>query len=98
MFNIKQRAGLLSLKSGKLLVTVDAESGDVVFYSSSGSLLLKEKKDDARFIPFDDAGYKTHSVFQSFVLEKDESIYGPGQQQRGKMVQSLSRNIVLQKL
>ncbi len=36
---------------------------------------------------FNDAGVKTHSVRQSFVLEEDEAIYGLGQQQQGRMVQ-----------
>ncbi|MBK5269590.1 MAG: DUF4968 domain-containing protein, partial [Bacteroidia bacterium] len=91
-FSIKQRKGLLNLKSEKLLLSVDPKSGEVAYYSLSGGLLLKEKEDGVRFIPFDDAGSKTFTVSQSFVLDKDEAIYGLGQQQQGKMVQ---RNLTL---
>jgi alpha-D-xyloside xylohydrolase len=92
VFSVKQRGRSVDLKSKKLLVSIDVESGDLAYYSSSGISLLKEKKGGVQFTPFDDAGNKTYSVFQSFVLDKDESIYGLGQQQRGKMVQ---RNLTL---
>lgn len=95
VFNVKQRGRLVDLKTEKLQVSVDVQSGDVDYSSLSGVSLLKEKKEGAQFTPFDDAGNKTWNVFQSFVLDKDESIYGLGQQQRGKMVQrNLSLNMV----
>ena len=45
--------------------------------------LLTEKESGTTFTQFTDAGVKTYSVAQSFVLEKDEAIYGLGQQQEG---------------
>ncbi len=55
-------------------------------------MLLSEKEAGVRFTDFNDAGAKTYSVYQAFVLDKDEAIYGLGQQQQGKMVQ---RNLKL---
>ena len=53
------------------------------------------KKQVLHLPDFNDAGNKTYSVYQSFVLDKDEAIYGLGQQQQGKMVQrNLKLNMV----
>ena len=40
-----------------------------------------------QFIDFDDAGTKTYQVYQPFILDKEEAIYGLGQLQNGKMIQ-----------
>jgi alpha-D-xyloside xylohydrolase len=94
-FSIKQQKNLLNLKSEKMIVNVDLTSGAVTYHSPSGVLLLQEKKEGAGFTPFDDAGNKTFSVLQSFVLDKDEAIYGLGQQQQGRMIQrNLRLNMV----
>mgnify|MGYP002238540539 CR=1 FL=1 len=37
--------------------------------------------------PFDDAGVPSYNVRQAFLLDKDEVIYGLGQQQTGKVNQ-----------
>ena len=39
----------------------------------------------ATFTDFNDAGSKTFTINQLFTLDKDEDIYGLGQQQRGKL-------------
>src|SRR5699024_9145573 len=57
-----------------------------------GKPLLKEQEEGSTFIDFNDSGVKTYSVRQGFKLNKNEAIYGLGQQQQGKMVQ---RNITL---
>ncbi|HEX6431764.1 MAG TPA: TIM-barrel domain-containing protein [Niastella sp.] len=77
----------LNLKSEKIQLQLSLQSGAVSYYSKAGDLLLKEKQDGAQFIPFDDAGNSTYTVLQSYVLDRDEAIYGLGQQQRGKMIQ-----------
>jgi alpha-D-xyloside xylohydrolase len=91
-FSAKQQGNVLSLKTEKLAVNVDLKSGAVAYYSATGNLLLKEKEAASRFIPFNDAGTNTFSAYQSFILDKDEPIYGLGTQQRGKMSQ---RNVTL---
>ena len=51
------------------------------------SKLLNEKENGAIFKDFNDAGINTHNIKQSFILDKDESIYGLGILQNGKMSQ-----------
>jgi len=81
-----QKGDMLSLKSNKLEVRLDLKTGKISYYTLSGNLLLQEK-DGLRFTNYDDAGVKTFSVYQPFVLDKDEPIYGLGQLQNGKMSQ-----------
>lgn len=92
-FSIKQQANKLSLKSEKVLVHLDLQNGQISFANPATGVLLRERGEEgALFIPFNDAGVNTFTVQQSFVLDKEEAIYGLGQQQAGKMVQ---RNLSL---
>jgi len=91
-FSINQQGDELSLKSENLKVNLNLKNGKISFSSKDGGKLLNEKESGAKFTDFDDAGVKTFTVMQSFVLDKDEAIYGLGQQQQGKMVQ---RNLKL---
>jgi len=89
---INQQGDELLLASKHLIVGLNLKNGKISFKTSSGKLLLTEKVSGAGFADFNDAGVKTHSVKQSFLLDKDEAIYGLGIQQQGKMVQ---RNLEL---
>jgi alpha-D-xyloside xylohydrolase len=89
---INQQGDVVSIKSDKLKVDVNLKSGKISYSTPSGEVLVNEKESGSTFVDFDDAGSKTYTVNQSFVLDKDEAIYGLGQQQKGKMVQ---RNIKL---
>jgi len=91
-YSIKQRGDELSLKSESLVVVLNLKNGKVTFTTTSAAPLLNEKETGVSFTYFDDTGVKTYTVYQSFVLDKEESIYGLGQQQQGKMVQ---RNLKL---
>ncbi len=91
-FSVKQKGDELRLKSEDLSLTLNLKSGALAYYNKKGTPLLKEKVHGVKFTPFNDAGNKTFSVLQSFVLDKDETIYGLGQQQQGKMSQ---RNVTL---
>jgi alpha-D-xyloside xylohydrolase len=91
-FSVKKKGDLLNLKSENLNINLDLKSGALSYFTKSGSPLLKEKVGGANFTPFNDAGSNTFTVHQSFQLEKDEPIYGLGQQQQGKMSQ---RNVTL---
>ena len=88
--SIKEKGDQLVLKSKSVLTTLNLKTGKITFSSISGVNLLSEK--DMNFKDFNDAGNKTYSVFQSFMLDKDEAIYGLGIQQKGKMIQ---RNLKL---
>jgi alpha-D-xyloside xylohydrolase len=92
---IKQSGDELSLKSDNLQVVLNLKNGKISFSALKGETLLSEKELGVIFTDFNDAGVKTYSVFQSFILDKDEAIYGLGQQQNGKMIQrNLKLNMV----
>jgi alpha-D-xyloside xylohydrolase len=91
-FSIKQQGDVVNLKTTSLNVALDLKTGDISYSTAKGESLLKEKENSLKFTPFNDAGSSTFNVQQSFVLDKDEPIYGLGQQQQGKMNQ---RNITL---
>jgi alpha-D-xyloside xylohydrolase len=91
-FAVKQKGNLLILSSKNIQVSLNLNNGQISFMTSKSGLLLGEKEAGARFIGFNDAGVETFNVHQAFVLDKDEAIYGLGQQQQGKMVQ---RNLTL---
>jgi alpha-D-xyloside xylohydrolase len=84
IFSIKQTGDEVMLKSKSLQVLLNLNSGQLTFLNKREKL-LSEKTDGPSFIDFDDAGTKTYTVYQSFVLDADEPIYGLGQQQQGKM-------------
>jgi alpha-D-xyloside xylohydrolase len=88
---IRRAGNILSMKSSNMFVTLDLKSGKISFASLS-SQLLSEKEGGVSFTDFDDAGAKTYTVYQAYTLDKDDAIYGLGQQQQGKMIQ---RNIKL---
>ena len=81
--NIKQRAEWISINSNKLKVVVNSKSGAIAFTTLAGVDLLSEN--EAGFTDFNDIGTKTYTVSQSFMLKKDETIYGLGQQQRSQL-------------
>jgi len=91
-FSIKQTGDELYLKSESVQVDLNLKNGKISFSTLAGEQLLNEKEKGVVFTDFNDAGVKTYSVYQSFALDKDETIYGLGQQQHGKMSQ---RNLKL---
>lgn len=84
-FTVYKQGDVISLKSDKIKVDIDVKSGRISYVSLAGTQLLREKEAGATFTDFDDAGSKTYTVNQSFTLDKDENIYGLGQQQRGQL-------------
>ncbi|MBN2093255.1 DUF5110 domain-containing protein [candidate division KSB1 bacterium] len=89
---IKQAGDELSIISKNVKVNLNLKNGKISCITPSGESLLTEKQAGVTFTDFNDVGVKTYSVYQAFVLDKDEAIYGLGQQQKGKMAQ---RNIKL---
>jgi alpha-D-xyloside xylohydrolase len=91
-FSIKQQGDELTLKSNKLGIILNLKNGKLSFTNPDNKPLLSENADGATFTGFNDAGVTTYTVSQSFALDKEEAIYGLGQQQKGRMVQ---RNLSL---
>ena len=82
------------LNTSELSVSVDTGTGIVSYFSKDGKVLLAEKS-GMQFIDFDDAGTKTYQVYQPFILDKEEAIYGLGQLQNGKMIQrNMTKNLI----
>ena len=82
------------LNTSELSVSVDTGTGIVSYFSKDGKSLLAEKS-GMQFIDFDDVGTKTYQVYQPFVLDKEEAIYGLGQLQNGKMIQrNMTKNLI----
>ena len=67
----------LILQSTKLKVALNPSDGSITFYNLTGQQLLKDST--TTFTPKDDAGKSSYTVKGSFVLEKEEPIYGVGQ-------------------
>src|SRR5512140_2167080 len=86
-FATEQAGDILVLRSEKVGVSLNLTNGKLSYTTASGEPLLSEKESGVQFTEINDAGVKTRSVRQSFLLGKDEAIYGLGQQQNGKMVQ-----------
>ncbi|MEO6317108.1 MAG: glycoside hydrolase family 31 protein [Chitinophagaceae bacterium] len=91
-FTVQKKGAVLTLKTEQITIYLDLTSGTLSYFKKSGAPLLNEKESGAIFTPFNDAGSNTFTVTQLFKLEKEEPIYGLGQQQKGKMSQ---RNVSL---
>lgn len=84
---LKQVKDVLLLQTAKLVVTLNLTSGVVTYANIKGEQLLKEKENGTELTPFMDAGNKTYTVSQSFVLDNNEAVYGLGQHQSGVLNQ-----------
>lgn len=84
---IDQQDGLATVKSDSLEVKLSLQTGRISFVNRNGNMLLTEKDYGIQFTPVKDAGRPTFDVRQAFLLDKEEVIYGLGQQQNGGMSQ-----------
>lgn len=82
---VNQVGNELTLASEGLAVVLNLKTGQLSFKSPKGESLISEAESGVKFTDFDDAGSKTYSVSQSYVLDQDEPIYGLGILQKGKM-------------
>lgn len=78
----------LIIKTTALEVSVNERTGKITFRDLEGNILTAEKEYGTDFIPCMDGPKKSYKVKQDFLLERDEIIYGLGQQQTGLMDQS----------
>lgn len=67
------------LATSVLQVELNPVSGGITFYDKAGKQLLLDKDYGTQFTPTNDAGQPSYTVRGSFLLEKDEPIYGIGQ-------------------
>lgn len=83
---VNETTDKVTVSTPKLKVTVDKADGKVS-YSTPKDKPLTQESGQAVFVPFDDAGKKSWTVAQGFILEPEEDIYGLGILQNGKMSQ-----------
>lgn len=82
----------IALKSNKIEASIDLSNGKISFADINGKALFTEKEYGAQFTPSHDGQRDTYLARQAFLLEKDEPIYGLGQQQNGRLNQRYQRN------
>ena len=75
--------GLISLRSTSTEARIDAQTGQVSFFTAAGQPLLREQAHGARFTAKTDLGQPTYRVRQGFQLAPGEAVYGLGQHQDG---------------
>lgn len=93
---VDQVKQVLRVKSKQMQVQLDLETGQLSFADAKGQPLLQEQAGGAGFVPFKDVEEETFRVKQSFVLDKEEAIYGLGLMQDGKMSQRHQTKYLIQ--
>lgn len=94
--NIQQQGNDVLLQNDSLQATLNLQTGRVTFSIPGGTVLFSEKDYGTQFTAVNDAGKNTFNVRQAFFLDKEEMIYGLGQQQNGKMNQRHQKLHLLQ--
>lgn len=74
------------LTSVDLKVVLNSATGKISFYKTDGTPLFAEKDNGVSFNTTKDIDQSMYSVRQEFELEQNESIYGLGQFQDGKIL------------
>jgi len=92
---VSQQGDVVSIKSDKVEVTINLLTGKVAYLDLTGNVLFTEKDYGTQFTPTLDVKKESFTVRQAFLLDKDEAIYGLGQQQNGKLNQR-SQKVLLQ--
>lgn len=85
--DIKTNGQSVTISSKLISATVNLQTGKVLFEDPKGRQLFTEKDYGTQFTAIKDAGNPTYVVRQAYLLDKDEIIYGLGQQQNGKLNQ-----------
>ena len=75
------------LSTNNVVVRIDKTTGKIAFCSRTNEPLLVEKEYGVSFVPVKDGRKDSYKISQDFKLDKDEIIYGLGQQQTGMLNQ-----------
>lgn len=71
------------IRTRNLTIHIDRDSGSISFLASNGENILSEKSRDWQATVPTGAQESLHGVEQSFLLSRDEALYGLGQHQEG---------------
>lgn len=89
--NISQNGQSVTLSSSALKVVLNLETGKISYSDLAGNLLFTEKDYGVQFTPIMDVNTPSYLARQAFLLDKDEAIYGLGEQQNDKLIQRNER-------
>ena len=84
------------MKSPVLTVTLNTENGIMTYDKTDGTILLKENENSKPFTPMKDADRDAYTVYQGFITDKEEGLYGLGQLQNGQMMQRNMSKLLIQ--
>ena len=84
------------MKSPLLTVTLNTENGIITYAKTDGSILLKENENSKPFTPMKDDDRDAYTVYQGFITDKEEGLYGLGQLQNGQMMQRNMSKVLIQ--
>ena len=96
--SLSENENQIIISSSKLKVYINRKNGAVSFISPEEKSLLVEKDYGAQFTSIKDVNEDSYVVRQSYVLDKDEEIYGLGQFQDGNMSQRNQKLHLLQEI
>jgi alpha-D-xyloside xylohydrolase len=91
---IEENGSVVTLISTALRVSVNLKTGKIAYNDAQGNPLLSEKEYGAQFTPVKDVQKDAFLARQAFLLDKNEAIYGLGQQQNGKLIQRNERIVL----
>jgi len=78
---------IVTINSNSIKLSYDLTTGKVNYSDLKGNALFSEKDYGTQFTPTLDVKKESFIARQAFLLDKDEAIYGLGQQQNGKLNQ-----------
>ena len=84
-FSVSSDGTSVTLKTAKLLVRVNRGDGAVTFSDAGGRTILAESPGGHVMTPATAQGEQTFQVQQRWLANADESLYGLGQRQEGKL-------------
>jgi len=82
-FKVADSHSKLELKTNKIIVVVDKQTGNLSFENNTGKIFLSEKTGTRKLVPDTDMGEPCYIAEQSFNSPKDEYLFGLGQFQDG---------------
>ena len=82
----------ISLASDRITVNVNSTTGEITFANSKGETLLKDTR--TMLTPrTDEANKGKYKVAQTFILDKDEAVYGLGQLRDTSFFYKIPQNV-----
>ncbi len=90
-YEVKRVNDTCTLKTSSVTVMIDLSTGQIVYTDKDNNALLQEKNDGVEITPQVYGSEQTYLLKQTFLLDKNEAIYGLGQHQEGRMNQRNQR-------